>query len=104
MTISREETYTKLDSIEVPRGESKQGTNNDNMETSRIRIPQEQDYKTKEVEDKLGDESHFKSKPSIMYSVPKSNTVHAWTKQYVEFTDSAFMIIEYWLDLKGVVE
>jgi hypothetical protein len=99
----RESPYTnasKLDRIiiEVP-GESKQGTNNDNMETSRIRIQQEQDYKTKENEDQLGEESHFNSKPSLMYSVPCFHAVDVWTKQYVEFTDSTFMIIDYWLDL-----
>jgi hypothetical protein len=72
----RESPYTnasKLDSIEVPIGESKKGTNNDNMETSRIRIQQEQDYKMKE-DDQLGDESHFNSKPSLMYSVPWSRS------------------------------
>jgi hypothetical protein len=90
----RESPYTnasKLDSIEVPIGESKKGTNNDNMETGRIRIQQEQDYKMKE-DDQLGDESHFNSKPSLMYSVPWFHAVDVWTKQYVEFTDSAFMM------------
>jgi hypothetical protein len=98
----RESPYTnasKLDSIEVPIGESKQGTNNDNMETSRIRIQQEQGYKMKEDEDQLDDEGHFNSQPPLMYSVPWFHPVDAWTKQYVEFTDSALMIIDYWLDL-----
>jgi hypothetical protein len=97
-----ESPYTKaskLDSSEVAIGESKQRTNIDNVETSRTGIKQEEDYKTKEDEDRLSEESHFNSKPSLMHSVPWFPTVDAWTKQYVEFTDNAFMMIDYWLDL-----
>ena len=95
----RESPNTNASKLDVPIGESKQGTNNDNMETSRTRINQEEDYKTKEDEDQLSDESHFNSKPTLMYSVPLLHAFDAWTKQYVEFTDSAFMIMDYWLDL-----
>lgn len=97
-----ESPYTdasKLDSIEVTIRESKQGTKNDNRETNRTRIKQEEDYKTKEDEDHLNVESHFNSKPSLMNSVPWFQAVDVWTKQYVEFTDSAFMMIGYWLNL-----
>jgi hypothetical protein len=92
---------SKLDSSDVAIGESKQRTNIDNVETSRARIKQE-DYKTKEDENQLSEESHFNSKPSLMHSVPWFRAVDAWTKQYVEFTDSAYMMIEYWLDLISV--
>jgi hypothetical protein len=90
---------SKVASSEVAIGESKQRTNIDNMETSRTRTKQEEDYKTKEDEDQSGEESHFNSKSSLMYSVPWFREVDAWTKQYVVFTDSAFMMIDYWLDL-----
>jgi hypothetical protein len=60
---------SKLDSSEVAIGESKQRTNIDNVETSRARIKQE-DYKTKEDENQLSEESHFNFKPSLMHSVP----------------------------------
>jgi hypothetical protein len=92
---------SKLDSSDVAIGESKQRTNIDNVETSRARIKQE-DYKTKEDENQLSEESHFNSKPSLMHPVPWFRAVDAWTKQYVEFTDSAYMMIEYWLDLISV--
>lgn len=95
----RESTYakaSKLDSSEVAIRESKQRTNIDNVETSRTRIKQEEDYKTKEVKDQLSEEN---SKPSLMHSVPWFRAVDAWTKQYAEFTDSALMMIDYWLDL-----
>jgi hypothetical protein len=98
----RESPYakaSKLDSSEVAIRESKQRPNIDNVETSRTRIKQEEDYKTKEVEDQLSEESHFNSKPSLMRSVPWFRAVDAWTKQYAEFTDSALMMIDYWLDL-----
>jgi hypothetical protein len=98
----RESPYAnvpKLDSSEAAIGESKQRTNVDNVETSKARINQEEHYKTKEDEDQLSEESHFNSKPSLMHSVPWFSAVDAWTKQYVEFTDSAFVMIEYWLDL-----
>jgi hypothetical protein len=92
---------SKLDSSEVAIGEPKQRTNIDNVETSRARIKQE-DYKTKEDENQLSEESQFNSKPSLMHSVPWFRAVDSWTKQYVEFTDSAYMMIEYWLDLVSV--
>jgi hypothetical protein len=98
----RESPYanaSKLDSGEVAIGESKQRTSVDNVETSRTRIKQEEHYRTKEDEDQLSEESHFNSKLSLVRSVPWFRAVDAWTKQYVEFTDSAFMMIDYWLDL-----
>ena len=97
-----ESPYTKaskLDSSEVAIGELKQRTNIDNVETSRTGIKQEEDYKTKEDEDRLSEESRFNSKPSLMHSVPWFSAVYAWNKQYIEFTDSGFMMIDYWLDL-----
>jgi hypothetical protein len=102
MHQGRESPYTnasKLNSIEVTIRESKQGTNNDNMETSMTGIKQKEDYKTKKDEDQLSEESHFNSKPSLMYSIPWFRAGDVWTKQYVEFTDSALMMIDYWLDL-----
>jgi hypothetical protein len=90
---------SKLDTSEVGIGESKQRTNMDNVETRRTKIKQEEDYKTKENEYQLSEESHFNSKPSLVHPVPWFPAVDAWTKPYVEFTDSAFMMIDYWLDL-----
>ena len=62
---------SNLDSNHALVGESKQGTQNDNMETSSSssssRTQQEQDYKRKEDEELWREENRFNSKTSLMY-------------------------------------
>jgi hypothetical protein len=87
---------SNLDSNEALIGESKQGTQNDNVETSSSRTQQEQDYKRKE-------ENHFNPKSSLMYSMPWLQAANAWTKLYVGFTENAFMMTDYWLELISTI-
>jgi hypothetical protein len=94
---------SNLDSNEALVGESKQGTQNDNMETSSSRTQQEQDYKRKEDEERLREENHFISKTSLMYSMPWIQAADAWTKQYVGFVENAFMMTDYWLELISTI-
>ena len=94
---------SNLDSNEALIGESKQGTQNDNVETSSSRTRQEQDYKRKEDEVRFREENHFNPKSSLMYSMPWLQAVDAWTKLYVGYTENAFMMTDYWLELISTI-
>jgi len=94
---------SNLDSNEALIGESKQGTQNDNVETSSSRTRQEQDYKRKEDEVRFREENHFNPKSSLMYSMPWLQAVNAWTKLYVGYTENAFMMTDYWLELISTI-
>jgi hypothetical protein len=94
---------SNLDSNEALIGESKQGTQNDNVETSSSRTQQEQDYKRKEDEERFREENHFNPKTSLMYSMPWLQAANAWTKLYVGFTKNAFMMTDYWLELISTI-
>jgi hypothetical protein len=94
---------SNLDSNEALIGESKQGTQNDNVETSSSRTRQEQDYKRKEDEVRFREENHFNPKSSLMYSMPWLQAVDAWTKLYVGYTENAFMMTDYWLKLISTI-
>jgi hypothetical protein len=94
---------SNLDSNEALIGESKQGTQNDNVETSSSRTQQEQDYKRKEDEERFREENHFNPKSSLMYSIPWLQAVNAWTKLYVGYTENAFMMTDYWLELISTI-
>ena len=75
---------SNLDSNEALIGESKQGTQNDNVETSSSRTRQEQDYKRKE-------------------ELPWLQAINAWTKLYVGYTENAFMMTDYCLELISTI-
>jgi hypothetical protein len=92
-----------LDSNEALVGESKHGTQNDNMETSNSRTQQEQDYKRKKDEERLREENYFNSKTSLMYSMPWIQAADTWTKQYVGFAENAFIMTDYWLELISTI-
>ncbi|MGA8106749.1 MAG: hypothetical protein WB815_08850 [Nitrososphaeraceae archaeon] len=94
---------SNLDSNEAMIGESKQGTQNNNVETSSSRTQQEQDYKRKEDEKRFREENHFNQKSSLMYSMPWLQAANVWTKLYVGFTENAFMMTDYWLDLISTI-
>jgi hypothetical protein len=94
---------SNLDSNEAMIGESKQGTQNNNVETSSSRTQQEQDYKRKEDEERFREENHFNPKSSLMYSIPWLQAVNAWTKLYVGYTENAFMMTDYWLELISTI-
>lgn len=94
---------SNLDSKEALIGESKQGTQNDNVETSSSRTQQEQDYKRKEDEERFREENHFNPKSSLMYSMPWLQAVNEWTKLYVGYTENAFMMTDYWLELISTI-
>lgn len=94
---------SNLDSNEALIGESKQGTQNDNVETSSSRTQQEQDYKRKEDEERFREENHFNPKSSLMYSMPWLQAVNEWTKLYVGYTENAFMMTDYWLELISTI-
>jgi hypothetical protein len=94
---------SNLDSNEALVGESEQGTQNDNMETNSSRTQQEQDYKRKEDEERLREVNHFNSKTSLMYSMPWIQAADAWTKQYVGFTEYAFVMTDYWMELISAI-
>ncbi|MGB7558568.1 MAG: hypothetical protein WBM37_08635, partial [Nitrososphaeraceae archaeon] len=94
---------SNLDSNEALIGESKQGTHNDNVETSSSRTRQEQDYKRKEDEVRFREENHFNPKSSLMYSMPWLQAVDAWTKLYVGYTENVFMMTDYWLKLISTI-
>ena len=93
---------SNLDSNEALIGESKQGTQNDNVETSSSRTQQEQDYR-KEDEERFREENHFNLKSSLMYSMPWLQAVNEWTKLYVGYTENAFMMTDYWLELISTI-
>jgi hypothetical protein len=94
---------SNLDSNEALIGESKQGTQNDNMGTSSSRTQQEKDYKRKEDEERFREENYFNPKSSLMYSMPWFQAVNAWTKLYVGYTENAFMMTDYWLELISTI-
>lgn len=94
---------SNLDSNEALIGESKQGTQNDNVETSSSRTQQKQDYKRKEDEERFREENHFNPKTHLMYSMPWLQAANAWTKLYVGFTENAFMMTDYWLELISTI-
>ena len=94
---------SNLDTNEALIGESKQGTQNDNVETSSSRTQQEQDYERKEDEERFREENHFNPKSSLMYSMPWLQAVNEWTKLYVGYTENAFMMTDYWLELISTI-
>jgi len=94
---------SNLDSNEALIGESKQGTQNDNVETSSSRTQQEQDYEWKEDEERFREENHFNPKSSLKYSMPWLQAVNEWTKLYVGYTENAFMMTDYWLELISTI-
>jgi hypothetical protein len=100
---STDTNSSNLDSNEALIGESKQGTQNDNVETSSSRTQEEQDYKRKEDEELFREENHFNPKSSLMYSMPWLQAVNAWTKLYVGYTENAFMMTDYWLELISTI-
>ena len=42
-------------------------------------------------------------KSSLMYSMPWLQAVNEWTKLYVGYTENAFMMTDYWLELISTI-